>query len=156
MFDTNIECFQVSTVNGTQLMTLVSHVEATTLNNDYTIRDTIDLEPLGFLNTHELNFVDNGTRVLFLHNIFKGASREESAKVGYDGECAAQWEGFIENDVTSEGWPQVFEWRSYGKISLTESTFLDGTLDHRCRGWDLLYVIFSRLRLIPLPPLTSL
>ena len=84
MFNTNVECFQVSTVNGTRLMTLMSH-EAVMLDPDYTIRSSIDLEPLGVLNTHELNFVNDGTRVLFMHNIFKGASREESAKFDYDG-----------------------------------------------------------------------
>lgn len=138
IFQHNVEDFRISNVNGEELMTLFAYDKAHVLNNDYTIGMALDIEDQGTLNTHELNFVDNGTRVLFLRNGQEKVSRDESKSIGYHGECAVSFDGFSELDVTNSGWPEVFDWKSHGKIELKESTFVDGSAADRCGGWDYL------------------
>lgn len=108
------------------------------LNNDYSIHRAVSLETKGPLNTHELNFVDNGTRAIFLKNGIRRASSTESESVGYDGECITRFDGFRELDVTQDDWPIVFEWTSFGRVGLEESTYLYGSIENRCKGWDYL------------------
>ena len=120
-------------------MTLMAHSNALILNNDYTIRKSINLNKGRGMNTHELNFVENGTRVLYLDGGRQMASREESRRIGFEGECAANFDGFSEVDVTNdEDWQQKFSWQSHGRIGLEESTLTAGLPEGRCDGWDFM------------------
>ncbi len=72
----------------------------------------------------------------------KRASEEYSAAIGYDGECHAQYDGFVELDTDT--WEPVFEWNSYGYIGLDESFVTQDPLEERCEGevndvWDFLH-----------------
>lgn len=133
-FNLNVEDFRISNVKGEKLLTMMTHEEIYVLGNDYSAREAVRLG--GFRNTHELNFVDGGTRVLSLEFGARKVSEEESRRVRFDGRCEAQFDGFSERDVTVEGWPSVFDWSSNGKIDLEESTMVQGSVEHRCRGWD--------------------
>lgn len=143
MFTSNVADFRISNVNGERLMALFAQNQAVVLNNNYTIRHAYRLENEGNLNTHELNFIENGTRAIFCKNGPQKATREESRRIGYDGECSAKHDGFAVLDVTKPGWPHVFDWDSHGKIAMEESSHLWGTPQDRCnvstwRGWDFM------------------
>lgn len=137
MFHNNPHDFRISNVNGEDLMTVIINQEAVVMNNNYTIRSRHTPQPDNFpLNGHEFNFVDNGTRALVIENNKVTCTREESKKVGFDGECIAKFQGFAEMDVTQEGWPFSFQWNSYGHIGLDEATLTDQKIENLCKGWD--------------------
>lgn len=119
-------------------MTLFAGNQIIVLNDNYTIRASLAPETQGVLNTHELSFVDNGTRVIFLKNEFRRVSKEESQIIGFDGECIIKSDGFQELDVTQDGWPVVLDWKSYGRIPLEESTYVFGPPEDQCQVWDYL------------------
>lgn len=64
MIDSNVEDFRVNEIDGEYLITFMTHSKAYILNTDYSIRTTKALEPEGVMNTHELHFVNNGTRAI--------------------------------------------------------------------------------------------
>ena len=143
MFDRgNIEDFRLSNVNGEHLMTMMAQGrgQAVVVDNDYTIREAHSLNGPGKgLNTHELHFVEDGTRTIYITGRKEKASRAESKRIGFDGECVCHYDGFAELDVTKEDWPRVFEWSSYGNIGLEESTLTAGSPVGRCTGgWDFM------------------
>lgn len=148
VFDSNVADFRVSYVNGEQLLTLFARNQIVVMNRNFTIRQALAPERQGALNTHELNFVDNGTRVLLFRNDMRRASTEESQRIGLGGECIALFDSIAELDVTQEGWPSVFEWSPHGRIDLEESTYLWSSVTDRCKRWDYLYGLLSPL----LPP----
>lgn len=137
MFDTNVDDFRLSNVNGEMRMTLMANNEAVILNDDYTVRLAHAPVPKGHLNTHDLNFIENGTRVLINKYGRQKASKEESKVVGFDGECDTRFGGFAELDVTKEDWPAVIDWNSYGRIGIDESTNTADPIEDLCTdGWD--------------------
>lgn len=135
----NVEDFRISNVNGEVLMTMFAQNQVVALNDDYTIRYTKVFERQGRLNTHELNFVDNGRRAIILmndvHIVSQGDFPSGSHLNSDDEACSAKYDGFFVVDVTRDRWPRVFEWHSVGKIGLNESTFTPKSV---CDGWDFM------------------
>lgn len=141
MVNSNVEDFRISNVNGQSRLTLFAHNQVVVLNDNYTVRSERSLETQGYLNTHELNFVDDGTRTIVLRNHLEGVSAETSQRlIGTDGvkECIAKYDGFSVLDVTKTGWPEIFSWKALGRIRLDESTYLIGGPDFLCGGWDFM------------------
>ncbi|KAK5170237.1 uncharacterized protein LTR77_004823 [Saxophila tyrrhenica] len=140
--------FRVSEVRGKPMLTLLRphYSYAAVLDETYTnianvsigLKDP-ELDEVGH-NMHEFLTVENGTRALYLTRVPKHASKEYSAAIGYDGECHAQYDGFVELDT--ETWEQTFSWNSYGKIGLDESFVTKVPVDNRCSGgeWDFLHL----------------
>ena len=135
----NVEDFRVSNVNGDYVMTLMSQNrgQGIILDSSYEILHALQVDNPGRINTHEFNFVDNGTRALAIKS-HKQESTEEMAKaIGYDGECLCGFDGFEEYDTTT--WKSVFDWRSFGKVGLDESSFTANPVEQRCKsGWDFM------------------
>ena len=134
----NVEDFRISNVRGEYLMTLMSQNrgEGIILDSNYEIKDVLVVDKP--INTHELNFVENGTRALIVtsHNKMK-ATKEMSKAIGYDGECSCAFDGIMEYDTST--WKPVFDWRSFGKIGLDESTLTGAPVEKRCDGnWDFM------------------
>lgn len=137
----NVEDFRLSNVNGEYKMTLMSQMlgQGFIMDSNYKIVNRVHLdERVKNANTHEFNFVDGGSRVLVLKNHAQRATQEMSEVVGFDGECRCGFDGFEELDTSN--WNSVFQFYSYGKIGLDESTMTDwGDVDERCRGrWDFM------------------
>ena len=141
MFDNrNVEDFRISNVNGRDLMTLLFQEtgQGALINETYQIVEDPQIDDASNVNTHEFNFVQNGTRVLVIKNDEREASREQSEEIGFDGNCVAEYEHFQELDT--ETWEVVFDWDSKDHIRLNESTLTDESVEDRCWGWDFLYV----------------
>ena len=75
-------------------MTLMSQQlqKAVILDSSYNIIEKTATDPCGGINTHELNFIENGTRVLVIRSRGENASKKDSAKIGFDGECRCQFD----------------------------------------------------------------
>lgn len=140
MFDNrNVEDFRMSNVNGEDLMTLIyQDIGAGVIIDDgYEIRAEAKIDDAWTINTHELHFVDNGTRALVVKNDKREASLDQSQEVGFDGQCVAEYEHFLELDT--ETWEAVFDWDSKDHVRLNESTLTDSPVEDRCSDWDFLY-----------------
>ncbi|KAK3703323.1 hypothetical protein LTR37_014535 [Vermiconidia calcicola] len=156
----NMYDFRLAKVDGEDKMTVIFEDEATgmILDSNYEISQSVDMLgqvlPQWLLdqidgsrgtNMHDFNLIHDGKRVLMLTKVWENATREESAAVGFDGECTAKWQGFKEVDVaTSE---VLFEWSAHGHIELEESTFeKKGGIQKMCNGnagpggWDILHL----------------
>lgn len=140
MVDTNAEDFRISEINGEHLITFMAHSKAYVLNTDYSIRTTKAIETWGTLNTHELNFVKNGTQAIVLRNgIYKIPVEAAKMLIGMDsGNCAARYDEFSVLDVVQEFWLHVLDWHSLGRIDLEESTSIDGVSESHCKSWDFM------------------
>lgn len=133
----NIEDFRISNVDGEFLMTLMDQGrhEIIVMDNQYKIRKQI---PIKHFNSHELNFIQNGTRALVVKNHPQYATKKMSKAVGFDGECHAGFDGFWELDVTNN-YEHTFEWESWGRIGLEESTLTEQSVEKRCtHNWDFM------------------
>ena len=137
--------FRVSQVQGKPMLTLIRPNAnfAVVLDETYNVYKNVDkighidpgLEEMG-LNIHEFMTTDDGASALFLTCVPKHASKEYSAVIGYDGECHATYDGFVEMDT--ESWEPVFEWNAYHHIGLDESFVTQDPVEDRCGGasWD--------------------
>ena len=134
----NIEDFRVSNVNGEYLMTLMDQGRGDIIvfDNHYEIRDKISLD---HFNSHELNYVENGTRALIVRGGGRDSTKEMAKAIGWDGTCHAAFDKFAELDVTNN-YETLFEWDSFGKIGLDESTLTEASVEKRCGhgNWDYL------------------
>ena len=136
----NIEDFRVSNVNGEFLMTLMDQGrgEAVIFDNHFEVRDLIKLD---HFNSHELNFVENGTRALLIRGNGKDATREMGQAIGWDEDrlCHAGFDRFEELDVT-DNFKKVFGFSTFGNVGLDESTFTEHDLQTRCGkgSWDFM------------------
>lgn len=140
MFDNrNVEDFRLSHIRGEDLMTLVSQLDGTgvIMDDAYRILKERKIDRDAKVNTHEFNFVDNGTRVLVVINDDRYAPLDQSREVGYHGRCFANFQHFRELDT--ETWETVFDWDTRDHVRLSESTMTDGSLGERCARWDFLY-----------------
>lgn len=134
----NVEDFRISNVNGQYRMTMMSQMlgKGVIMDSSYQVLDTAEVDTHG-VNTHEFNFIENGTRALVIRSRGDHASRKESAKVGFHGRCHCAFDGFAELDTTT--WNTTFEFKSKGKIGLDESTLTYGDVSQDCRGlWDFM------------------
>lgn len=135
----NVEDFRISNVNGEYRMTLMSQMlqEGVILDSSYQVVDKVRVDKEHGINTHEFNFIENGTRALVIQTRSDHASKKESEEVGFDGKCHCAFDGFVEFDTKT--WKTTFEFRSQGKISLTESSLTNGDINNKCRGsWDFM------------------
>ena len=134
----NIEDFRISNVKGEYQMTLMSQQlqEAVILDSSYQVLEKHRVQEHG-INTHELNFIENGTRALVIRTTHGMATKEDSAKVGFDGNCKCAFDGFAELDAKT--WKPTFEFLSNGTIGLDESTLTGGDINGQCSGsWDFM------------------
>lgn len=136
----NVEDFRVSNVRGQHLMTLMDQGPSAivVMNHKYEI---IEQQHFEAFNSHELNFIQDGTRVLIIRGNRGRATLEASRQIGFDGECLVQFERFEELDVNNN-YEVLFNWTSKDHLSLDESTITEAPVENRCSGspWDYLYV----------------
>ena len=120
--------------------------KAVFINNHYKISRKEQTSGPGAYNTHELNFVEHGTRALVLYDHFDhNASEAESRLVGFEGRCHSICNGIVEYDVKM--WDRTWIWSScedeFGKgyIALDESTMNDkDVVQDRCEKlWDYVH-----------------
>lgn len=140
MFDNrNVEDFRLSNVKGETLMTLIyQHTGAgIIMNASGEVLEEMQIDDASNVNTHEFHFVENGRRALVIKNDWREASLDESRGIGFDGQCVANFEHFLELDT--ETWETVFDWDSMDHVHLNESTLTEGSVEDRCSGWDFLY-----------------
>ena len=133
----NVEDFRLSNVRGEMLMTLMDQGrgEGIIFDNHYEIREVIKMD---HFNSHEFNFVENGTRVQVVKGDGRMSKREMSKAVGFNGECNVAFDNFEELDAENN-WNPVFKWSSYGRVGLEESTLIEHSIQDRCHGrWDYL------------------
>lgn len=133
----NVEDFRISNVRGELMMTMMDQKagEGWIFDNHYEVREEHDFT---HFNSHEFNFIDNGTKVLVVNSDRREASEEDSESIGFDGRCSVDFDFFQELDVTND-WEPLFVWESYGHIGLDESTLTDKAVNNRCGGgWDYL------------------
>ena len=134
----NVEDFRLSNVRGQQMLTLMSAGtgQAVILGGDYQIAETLQVDRPNVVNTHELNFVENGTRALVIKSHLQAGTKEMSKLVGYDGKCMGQFDGFEEYDTKT--WKTTFDWRSFGKVGFEESSLTGRPVEQRCNNWDFM------------------
>lgn len=121
--NSNTEDFKLSNVAGEDMFTVMdqSHWRGVIMDRHYEIKRRIKVVgPGGNFNSHEFNFVENGTRALVVYNHGNAASEEESATVGFKGNCKRSCNGIAEYDTTT--WDITWDWDSCGNIMLNEST----------------------------------
>jgi len=134
----NIEDFKLSNVNGVELMTLMDQGrgEAVILDHHYDIQKVVKMD---HFNSHELQFVQNGTKALIVKGNAQDTTIEMSRAIGWEGPrmCRAGFDKFVELDV-AKGWEPVFEWSPYGTVGLDESTMTEKSVEKRCGEgvWD--------------------
>ena len=127
-------------MNGEYLMTLMDQGrgEAVIFENHYEVREVVKMD---HFNSHELHFVEDGTRALVIKGDGRDATTEMDHAVGWFGSrhCHAGFDKLVELDVTNK-WKITFEWSSYGNIGLEESTLTENSVERRCgqNGWDYL------------------
>ena len=140
LFDNgNIEDFRLSNVDGVEMMTLMDqrHSRGVFLDNRFEVKrkEMVNGPGPGGFNSHEFNFVENGTKALVVYTEIRTLSREETKRVGVDGRCTVACNGIVEYDVKS--WKIGFTWSSCEKILLDESTLDGGSIENKCRSnWD--------------------
>lgn len=110
--------------------------QAVVMGTDYQIVETLQVDTPGNVNTHELNFVENGTRALVIKSHRQQGTKEMSEKVGFGGKCVGQFDGFEEYDTKT--WKSKFDWRSFGKVGFEESSLEGRPIEQRCRDWDFM------------------
>ena len=136
----NVEEFQMSDVKGEQLITLMQQQEHAgfIVNNNYTIHTRAEqVESSGNTNTHEFNFVNGGTETIVVTSHRQDPTPEMVEALQWDGECRdIVFDGFAVLDTKS--WQPKFEWDSFGRIGLDESTLGNAsTTEKKCSGgWD--------------------
>ena len=112
------------------------------LDNEYEIRNMVLIDDPTRdvnINGHEFNVVDNGASALVVQNHKKMASKEEEDAVGYTGGKGCEGNYMSFNDLNLTSGKSLFDWDSYGRILLNESTMTEGSLTSRCEnGWDFM------------------
>lgn len=147
MFDNgNVEDFRISDVNFgdgvQQLMTVMDqrHARGVFLDNHYKEVARKKANGPGVFNSHEFNFVENGTKALVVYTQGADASEEECRAVGVES-CRRYCNGINEYDVktweTTYWWSSCVEQKGEGGITLEESTLTGGSMENKCRrSWD--------------------
>ena len=114
--NSNTEDFKLSNVAGEEMFTVMdqSHGQGVLMDKHYDIKRRIKVIGPGHFNSHEFNFVENGTKALVVYNKGRHRDEEESALVGFDGRCKVGCNGIAEYDTTT--WETTWEWESCGNI----------------------------------------
>lgn len=137
--------FQLHNVRGEDLMTTLDWDtgEIAIWDDHYEVVETIDAYRGKRVNSHELHFVDNGSKAVVMKTKYEPASLEETHSIGlYNGKpCHADWDGIEEYDTAT--WQTTWEWNPQGRVFLNESTYVDTPVEKRCNmehlGWDALH-----------------
>ena len=135
--------FKLSNVKGEDRLTMMYPVEGLgyIYDNRYELVEKVPVGETGVtLNMHEFNFVENGKTLLLLKRNTTHATKEMSAKTGYDGECFLTFDGFEE--VDTENWETKFAWNTWDHVGLDESSMDAGPPEGRCGGggaWDYIH-----------------
>ncbi|KAK5686752.1 hypothetical protein LTR17_026871 [Elasticomyces elasticus] len=140
--------FRLQNISGVEMLTLLDqHLDkGVVLNHQFEVQQSIDLTRNHFdVNVHELQWVDNNTRVLMFYSASTKAPADLSKTVGFDGECNTIFEGFKEITLINATWVETFRWDSYNHIPLTESTHIGAgnSMEIECRrekGWDYVHL----------------
>ncbi|GAB7366184.1 hypothetical protein MBLNU230_g7744t1 [Neophaeotheca triangularis] len=136
----NVEDFTISNVNGEQMLTFMWQAAAAGVLIDETLTERERVHFDGHVNTHEFNFVDDGTRVLAVKTDTMDATEEQLSHLDEDIDaCIVHWDGFVELEVGT--WEETFRWRSGDWVGLDESTDRCGAgLEKLCEGWDYIHM----------------
>lgn len=113
----NTEDFKLSSVGGEEMFTLMDQQQqkGVLMDKHYNVKKRMEVSGKGVMfNSHEFNFVENGTKALVIDNDYGEASDEESAYVGYKGQCRRACNGITEYDTTT--WKTMWQWSSCGNI----------------------------------------
>ncbi|KAF2161829.1 hypothetical protein M409DRAFT_58898 [Zasmidium cellare ATCC 36951] len=137
--------FKMSNVRGKDMMTFLVQRTGNGLivDNSFQLRETVDVGTLGVdFNSHEFNFIEDGTKAIVLSEGRRNATKEQALGVKYEeGECVAMFDGFKVLDTKT--WKPLFEWSSFDHVALNESTFLDGPIKDLCTSpwaWDFIHL----------------
>lgn len=89
--------FRTVDVGGEEMLSLIlpheRHREGVILGSDCKIYRSVDLSgELKGSNMHDLNVIDSGETVLTLTRLPGNSTIEQSAAVGFDGNCSTGWE----------------------------------------------------------------
>ena len=132
----NVEDFRISNVNGEYLMTLMDQGrgEVFVFDNHY---EVLYNHGWKHFNSHELNYIRNGTRAFVIRSYGEDASEEMSAVIGFDGNCQVMFDHLLELDVTND-YETLWEWHTEDHVGLDESTLTEASVPNRCTGskWD--------------------
>jgi hypothetical protein len=148
-----VEAFTLSDVDlgegdGVEsMMSLMSnrHGDAVIIDNHYQVRKHKDAKGPGAFNSHELNFVENGTKALIVYTHYGyEISEAESSAIGFDGKCKIACNGIAEYDVKT--WERTWTWSSCkgdfgeGYIAADESTLRTEDMTGKCtHNWDYVH-----------------
>ena len=138
--NSNTEDFRVSNVGGKDMLTVMDQTNwrGVLMDLHFVIKRRIQVIGRGGFNSHDFNFVENGTKALVLYDKGQYRSEEESAMVGFKGRCKVGCNGIAEYDTKT--WEMTFDWTSCGNILLNESTADRGDFDWLCvDGWDYVH-----------------
>ena len=127
-----VEGFLISKVNGDYKMTFMSQQlrKGAILDSSYHIVDRVHVDHSNQIYMHEFNFVENGTRALVINSHGYNAKNDISKVVEFDGKRHCTFDGFEELDRKT--WKSTFDFQSYGKIGLDESTMTQGDINEMC------------------------
>lgn len=82
-------------------------------------------------NMHGLQFVDDGTRVLYFCDQSRNMSKSQSEVIGFtDWNCPIRESSFREVDLRND--ELLFTWSSSDHIDPSESTFTERSVEDRC------------------------
>lgn len=140
--DINIMDFKLSTVKGEKRLTMMYPVEGLgyIFDNHYDLVEKVPVGETGkTLNMHEFHYIDDGKTLLLLKRNSTFATKEMSAKTGYNGECHVTIEGFEE--VDAETLETRFAWNTWDHVGLDEGSMDGGPPEGRCEGaaWDYIH-----------------
>ncbi|KAK4507479.1 hypothetical protein PRZ48_001214 [Zasmidium cellare] len=136
--------FKMSNVRGQDMMTFVTQRDGDgfIVDNSFTLKEKVDLGTFGVdFNSHEFYFNDDGSEAIVLVEDRRDSSKEQALGIGYEKDCKCLFDGFKVLDTKT--WKPLFEWTSFDRISLSESTFLDGGVNTSCEdswGWDYVHL----------------
>lgn len=135
--------FKLSNVRGEDMLTFLVHRQgdAYIMDNTLSINEKVDLGALGDgFNSHEFNFIENGTRAIIIHEERRDATKDQAMAIEWEKNCRTLFNGFKE--LHTDTWKPAHEWSSFGHVGLDESTFTDGGAEEYCNqqwGWDYIH-----------------
>ncbi|KAK3697799.1 hypothetical protein LTR37_017264 [Vermiconidia calcicola] len=132
--------FQLSNVLGEDMLTMLDRDRGSgvVMDTNYEISQVINIHDDFPPNGHEFNVVDGGKSVLYIKNRKTESPEAEKEAVGFHGDfCYAGYLTF--HEVSTETWETTYEFDSWGKIRLNESTINDEPIEKLCKNFDFLH-----------------
>lgn len=126
--------FRMNKVMGQDMLTFlyVRNMTAVFMDTHYVVQKTLRTSIGNELkNMHKLQFVNNGTKVLYFYDETKNVSKAQSEVIGFkEGNCTIRENSIREVDLRND--ELAFTWSASDHINLTESTFTERSLEDRC------------------------